>query len=154
MAVVSIANLEKSFGQRILFEGLNFSIERGERVGLIGANGSGKSTLFKTLTGESAPEAGVVAIADGAKLGYLSQDPDFTAGNTVLDQAELAFANLHDLAHRLRELEHDMADHTGEELEKTLARYQTVQHEFDAGGGYVWHHRLEATLLGVGLPRE
>ncbi len=154
MAVVSLNNIEKSFGQRVLFDHLSLAVERGERVGLIGANGSGKSTLFKLIVGQTTAEAGNVAIADGVKLGYLSQDADFTPGNRVMDEAELAFASLHDLAHRLRDVEHAMADHCGEELEKTLEKYQKLQHEFDLAGGYVWHHKLEATLLGVGLGRE
>jgi ATP-binding cassette subfamily F protein 3 len=154
MAIVSLNEIETSFGRRVLFDHLNLALERGERVGLIGANGSGKSTLFKTIVGEIKPEAGVVAIGDSIKLGYLSQDPQFTAGNTVLDEAELAFSSLHDLAHRLRDLEHAMAEQAGDALERTLNRYQTLQHEFDLGGGYVWHHKLEATLLGVGLGRE
>src|SRR5204862_107094 len=58
------------------------------------------------------------------------------------------------LARPLRDLEHAMATQSGDELEKTLNRYQIAQHEFDLAGGYVWHHRLEATLLGVGLERE
>src|SRR5207248_7200333 len=82
------------------------------------------------------------------------QDPTFDPANTVMDEAELAFAELHRLSHRLRELEHDMAGATGDALEKVLRQYQTAQHEFDLAGGYAWRHRLEATLLGVGLPRE
>src|SRR4051812_3880489 len=154
MPVVSLDNIEKTFGRRTLFEGLNLAVERGERVGLIGANGSGKTTLFKLLVGEVTADAGSVSIGDGVKLGYLTQDPKFTPGSTVIDEAELAFAALHDLSHRMRELEHAMAEHTGDDLEKTLKKYETVQHDFDLAGGYVWHHKLEATLLGVGLGRE
>jgi ATP-binding cassette subfamily F protein 3 len=154
MPVVTLANIEKHFGQRVLFEGLNFQIERGERVGLIGDNGAGKTTLFKTITGEVQPDSGIVAIAKSVKLGHLTQDASFDATNTVMDEAELAFAELHALSHRLRDLEHAMAEQTGDELERTLRAYQNLQHEFDLAGGYAWRHRLEATLLGVGLPRE
>jgi ATP-binding cassette subfamily F protein 3 len=154
MALASLEQIEKSFGQRVLLDAVNLLIDRGERVGLIGANGSGKSTLFKLIAGQVEPESGSIAIADGVKLGYLVQDPTFTAGGTVIDEAELAFASLHELAHRVRDLEHAMAHQQGDELDRTLARYQTLQHEFDLAGGYVWHHRLEATLLGVGLGRE
>src|SRR3954470_17983751 len=154
MPVVSLDNIEKTFGRRVLFEGLNLAVERGERVGLIGANGSGKTTLFKLFVGDITPDVGNVSIGDGIKLGYLRQDPVFNSGSTVIDEAELAFAALHDLSHRLRELEHAMAEESGDELQKTLDKYQQVQHDFDLGGGYVWHHKLEATLLGVGLGRE
>src|SRR5437762_11663878 len=88
MPIALLTNIEKTFGRRTLFEGLNFAVERGERVGLIGVNGSGKTTLFKLLAGQTGAESGSVSIADGAKLGYLAQDPTFTVGNTVLDEAE------------------------------------------------------------------
>jgi ATP-binding cassette, subfamily F, member 3 len=152
--IATITNLEKSFGKRVIFEKLEFLIDRGERVGLIGPNGAGKTTLFRILTGEITPEVGTVAIARSIKVGHLSQDPVFDPANTVMDEAELAFARLHELSHRMREIEHEMAHHVDEELEKTLETYQTVQHEFDLAGGYVWQHKLEATLLGVGLQRE
>ncbi len=152
MPIVTLSNLEKSFGDRVIFRGLEFLIDRGERVGLIGDNGTGKTTLFKIITGEVTPEIGVVSIAKTIKLGHLTQDAIFDPGNTVMDEAELAFSTLHDLSHRMRELEHDMAEHTDEQLDKTLETYQNVQHEFDLAGGYAWRHKLEATLLGVGLP--
>ena len=152
MSLASLQNIEKSFGRRVLFDKLNLNVERGERVGFIGANGSGKTTLFKLIVGEMTAEAGVVAVGDGVRVGYLQQDPTFSA-ETVIDEAELAFAEMHELAHRLRELEHQMGETSGDALEKVLKQYETVQHEFDLAGGYVWHHKLEATLLGVGLPR-
>jgi ATP-binding cassette subfamily F protein 3 len=151
MPVVTLDNIEKTFGPRILFEHLGFLIDRGERVGLIGENGSGKTTLFKAITGEVVPDSGTVSIARSIKLGYLQQDATFDAGNTVMDEAELAFAQLHELSHRLRDIEHAMAEQSGEQLEKTLKQYQSVQHEFDLAGGYAWRHKLEATLQGVGL---
>jgi ATP-binding cassette subfamily F protein 3 len=149
--VVTLDNIEKTFGPRVLFEHLSFLIDRGERVGLIGENGSGKTTLFKVITGEVIPDSGTLSIAKSIKLGYLQQDATFDAGNTVMDEAELAFAQLHELSHKLREIEHAMADQSGEQLEKTLNQYQSVQHEFDLAGGYAWRHKLEATLQGVGL---
>ncbi len=154
MPIATLTNIEKHFGQRVLFEGLSFNIDRGERVGLIGDNGSGKTTLFKTIAGQVQPDSGSVAIAKSVKLGYLEQDPSFDPSSTVMDEAELAFADLHRLSHELRDIEHEMATQSGDVLEKTLRQYQSVQHEFDLEGGYAWRHRLEATLHGVGLEQE
>jgi ATP-binding cassette subfamily F protein 3 len=154
MPIVTLSKIEKAFGQREIFRGLDFLIDRGERVGLIGDNGTGKTTLFKIITGEVEPENGTVAIAKTIKLGHLTQDAIFDPANTVMDEAELAFTELHDLSHRMRELEHDMAEHQDADLEKTLEKYQDVQHEFELAGGYAWRHKLEATLLGVGLPEN
>ena len=154
MSLATLSNIEKTFGKRVLFDKLNLNVERGERIGFIGANGAGKTTLFKVLTGEVVPDAGIVAVARGTKVGHLSQDPTFDPANAVIDEAELAFAELHDLAHRMREIEHEMAGLEGEALEKVLNQYQKVQHDFELAGGYAWRHKLEATLLGVGLGRE
>jgi ATP-binding cassette subfamily F protein 3 len=154
MAIASLTNVEKHFGKKVLFEKLDLAIYEGERVGFIGANGAGKSTLFKMLAGETEPDQGTVAVGKAYKVGYLVQNPTFDLENTVIDEAELGFAELHDLAHRMRDLEHKMAEVEGDELEKVLARYQDVQHEFDLAGGYAWQHKMEATLLGVGLERE
>jgi ATP-binding cassette subfamily F protein 3 len=154
MAIASLTNVEKHFGRKVLFENLNLAIYEGERIGFIGANGAGKSTLFKMLTGEEQPDQGTVAVGKNYKIGYLVQNPKFDLENTVMDEAELGFAELHDLAHRMRDLEHKMAETEGDALEKVLERYQDVQHEFDLAGGYAWQHKMEATLLGVGLGRE
>ncbi len=154
MALASLSNIEKTFGDRVIFKDLNLIVDRGERLGLIGDNGAGKSTIFKMLTGQLKPDLGTVVVNKGTKVGHLTQDPVFDQNNTVMDEAELAFAELHRLAHLLRDLEHKMAEVEGDELEKVLEKYQDVQHDFDLAGGYAWTHKLEATLLGVGLGRD
>ncbi len=154
MSIASLTNIEKTFGQRLMFDQLCLNIERGERIGFIGANGSGKTTLFKALIGELIPDSGIVAISKGIKIGHLSQDPSFDVTNTVIDEAELAFGELHALAHKLRDIEHEMGHVQGDALEKALNKYQDVQHDFELAGGYAWRHKLEATLQGVGLLNE
>jgi ATP-binding cassette, subfamily F, member 3 len=154
MSIATLSKIEKTFGKRVLFDQLDLNVEQGERIGFIGSNGAGKTTLFRMLTGEVTPDMGIVAISKGTKVGHLTQDPKFDPANSVMDEAELAYAQLHALAHKLRDLEHEMAEHQGEALDKVLHEYQNVQHEFDLAGGYIWSHKLEATLLGVGLGRE
>ena len=104
MSIVALSNIEKTFGKRVIFDKLNLTIYEGERIGLIGANGAGKTTLFRMMTGEMVPDMGNVAISKGTKVGYLAQDPVFDPTNTVIDEAELGFAKLHELSHRLRDL--------------------------------------------------
>ncbi len=151
--LLTIDNLEKTFGQRTIFDKASLTLYPGERVGLIGANGSGKTTLFRIVTGAIEPDYGTIALAKGTRIGYLVQDPVFNPDNTVLDEAEEAFADLRRLHHEMRALEHKLGDVVGEEQDRVLRRYQAVQHEFELAGGYAFTHRLEATLLGVGLDR-
>ena len=148
--LLGCANLNFAIGQRRLFTELSMQLVRGERVGLVGDNGAGKTTLLRLLERQLEPDSGDVTLARGATLGYLKQDPDFDPASTVLDEAESAFAELHQLDHRLRELEHDMA--TGDP--KVMAEYEKVSHAFEAAGGYAWRHKLEAALQGVGLGPE
>jgi ATP-binding cassette subfamily F protein 3 len=154
MPIATLTNIERTFGQRVLFDKLNLNIYRGERIGLIGDNGAGKTSLFKALLGELALDAGTAAVNKSIKVGHLQQDPVFDPQNTVIDEAELAFGELHALSHRLRDLEHAMAGLEGEALHKVLERYQKSQHEFDLAGGYAWQHKLEGTLQGIGLEKE
>src|SRR5258706_1045666 len=154
MPIATLTNIEKTFGQRVVFDKLNLNIYRGERIGLIGDNGAGKTSLFKALLGELTLDAGTAAVNKSIKVGHLQHDPVFDPENTVIDEAELAFAELHALSHRLRDLEHAMANLAGDELEKVLERYQKSQHEFDLAGGYAWQHKLEGTLQGIGLEKE
>src|SRR5262245_6396424 len=107
MPILTLTNIEKTFGQRVLFEHLNFEIDRGERLGLIGDNGSGKTSLFKLVTGQLAADSGTIAITKSVRFGHLTQDPVFEPENTVMDEAELAFAELHRIAHELRHIEHE-----------------------------------------------
>jgi ATP-binding cassette, subfamily F, member 3 len=154
VALLQLTNIEKILGDRLLFDKLSFNIDKGERVGFIGDNGAGKSTLFKIMTGAMKPDLGDRSLARSATIGLLEQDPTFTPGNTLIDEAELAFAELHGIAHDMRVLEHDMAEHQGEDLDKTLEKYTDLQHRYEDLGGYAWHHKLEATLLGVGFVKE
>jgi ATP-binding cassette subfamily F protein 3 len=153
MPIATLTNLEKTFGQRVLFDKLNLNVYRGERIGLIGDNGAGKTSLFKALLGELTLDAGTAAVNKAIKVGHLRQDPVFDPANTVIDEAELAFAELHDLSHRLRELEHEMAGLEGPALDRVLERYTKVQHDFELAGGYSWRHKLEGTLQGIGLEK-
>src|SRR4051812_42287962 len=136
VSIATLSKIEKTFGRRTIFDQLDFNVEQGERIGFIGANGAGKTTLFKVLTGEIQVDSGIVAISKSIKVGHLSQDPQFDPANTVIDEAELAFAELHTLAHKMRDLEHLMAEHQDETLEKTLEQYQDVLHDFELAGGY------------------
>ncbi len=82
--VIEVSGLSKALGDKLLIEGLDFSLPPGGIVGVIGPNGAGKSTLFKMLTGQLDPDAGVVDYGDTVKLSYVDQSrDDLAAGDTV-----------------------------------------------------------------------
>ena len=81
--MISIENLHKSFGGRVLFDGVSFKINSKERVGLVGRNGHGKSTLFRIIVGEEGYDEGAISMPRGYRIGYVQQHIQFTE-NTVL----------------------------------------------------------------------
>jgi ATPase subunit of ABC transporter with duplicated ATPase domains len=85
--VVEAQNVRKSYGNKILFDDLNFSIPRGGIVGIIGPNGVGKTTLFRMMSGLEKPDAGTFKIGDTVKMAYVDQNRDgLAADKTVFDE--------------------------------------------------------------------
>jgi ATP-binding cassette subfamily F protein uup len=82
----------KSFGSRTLFENISLGISEGERLGLIGPNGSGKSTLLKILSGSLEPDSGTVSLRRNTRVGYVPQESDFPAGQSVAEVIAEAIA--------------------------------------------------------------
>lgn len=85
MSLVTIEHLTKSYTERLLFDDVSFSMDEGEKVGLIGINGTGKSTLLKIVAGLEEPDEGNVICRRNLYIRYLPQIPEFVAGDTVLD---------------------------------------------------------------------
>ena len=85
--VIEAHNISKSFGDKLLFENLSFTLPPGGIVGIIGPNGAGKSTLFKIITGQEQPDSGTIKIGDTVHLGYVDQSrDDLTASNNVWEE--------------------------------------------------------------------
>ena len=82
--VVEVSGLRKTFGDRLLFDGLSFSVPKGSMVGIIGANGMGKSTLFRLITGAEQPDGGSIELGDTVKLAYVDQSRDDLAGEKTV----------------------------------------------------------------------
>ena len=77
MNYLSVENLSKDYGERILFEGLTFGLSRGDKMALIANNGTGKSSLLKIIANEDIPDSGTVTLRAGVKIGNLAQEPSF-----------------------------------------------------------------------------
>ncbi len=86
MNLLSTENLAKSYGERVLFEQVNLTINEGDKIGLIGVNGTGKSTFLRVLTGREPADSGKVTVGSGVRVEYLPQNPEFDDKATVLEQ--------------------------------------------------------------------
>ncbi len=154
MPLLALTNVTYSIGIRRVLDGVTFSVEPGERVGLVGRNGAGKSTLLRLIAGEFAAESGEAIVQRGARVGYLAQDPKFEPGMTVFDIAESAFAELHAAHEQMHELAHRMGETSGDELERIMKRYERLEGEVQRLGGYAVEHRIKETLHGLGFVDE
>lgn len=154
MPLLSATNLKYSIGTRILLDGVSFSIEAGERIGLVGRNGTGKTTLIKILAGRLKPDSGSVSLLKGARMGYLSQDPELDPAKTLREEAASGFAELGRLHAELDQVFHEMAEPANaaaEKLERLMDRQAELQERIEAMGGYATEHRVEEVLHGLGF---
>src|SRR6266700_412881 len=148
-----LSDVHKSYGVQDVLRGTSLQINPGEHVGLVGRNGAGKTTIFRLVTGEEAPDDVEVVRARGLKLGLLTQHVHFEKGSTVHESALAAFGRLQQIEHEMHDLEHRMSD-AGDDLEKVLARYSDLQHEYEREGGFEYSAKAEAILQGLGFDRE
>ncbi len=92
--LLSCEAVSMAYGSRSLFDDLSFGLFEGDQAGLVGPNGSGKSTLLKILAGDTAPDRGSRSLRGGLRVGYVPQDPGFSAGRTVEDVLTAAVARV------------------------------------------------------------
>ncbi|QDU32809.1 putative ABC transporter ATP-binding protein YheS [Poriferisphaera corsica] len=153
MALISVANVELSFGDRVILDGVNLTLDAGEHVGLVGRNGCGKSTLMKLIAGigNLKAEKGQIQVARGASVGYLHQDHNLDGEKTLREEAGEAFAHLDEMHAQLENIAHQMADAEGSQLEKLMKQYERVEHNMHTAGGYTVDHIVDEVLHGLGL---
>ncbi|MCB9544801.1 MAG: ABC-F family ATP-binding cassette domain-containing protein [Myxococcales bacterium] len=151
--MIHLEGIGKQYGPQVLFADLSWNIKRGQRVGLIGPNGAGKTTLMRIITGEMAPDGGVVRVTRGVRLGYLPQEIATLAGRTVRAEASEGLAHVRAVAERMRRVEEALAEHPQDH--DLMEEYGTLQARFDELDGFAAESRVEAVLLGLGFkPHE
>ena len=149
--MLQVRNVTKWFGDLKVLDRISFTLNRGERAGLIGPNGSGKSTLLKIITGELEPDQGSVQVTPaGLRLGYLPQALDFPPDATVGDVLAAAQGERVSAEVRLAVLAERIATASNGELAEALAEYDRALIEFN-GGGSRRQADAAAVMAGLGL---
>ena len=153
MILLSVQDIRKSFGGHEVLKKVSFTLQEGERMGLVGVNGSGKSTLMKIIAGQETADDGQISIQKGLRVGYMAQQGDLSGGETVQEALESVFAPLQAMEAELRELEEEMARSGGdpETLRRLGSRYDTLTRTFERENGYGWRSAVEGVLAGLGL---
>ena len=153
MILLSVQEVRKSFGAHEVLRKVSFSLQDGERMGLVGVNGSGKSTLMKIIAGEETADEGQVNLRKGLRLGYLAQQGDLSGEETVQEALESVFAPLRAMEAEMRSLEEEMAlsGNDSETLRRLGSRYDALTRDFERQNGYGWRSAVEGVLAGLKL---
>ena len=154
--MIQLSSAGKHFGAKTLFEGLNWVVNNGERVGLVGGNGTGKSTLLKVLAGIETLDDGSFFASKGTTTGYLPQDGMSLSGHTVMEECLSVFGHLLEIEKEMETLTHQMAetDPTSDAYHKIIERYHRIETEFQHHDGYALEAQVGEVLGGLGFSRE
>ncbi|NTU82682.1 MAG: ABC-F family ATP-binding cassette domain-containing protein, partial [Chloroflexales bacterium] len=129
--MLQVHGLRKDYGAATVLSSVSFTLSDGEHVGLIGPNGAGKSTLLRIITGREAPDAGAVALAAGASVGYLAQAFDEGLGATVAEAISAALGPYATAEAELARASERLGSATGgEALAAAMARYEAAAAHF------------------------
>ena len=147
MPLISVNKVSKSYHSRLLLDHVSLSIERGDKIALIGNNGTGKSTLFKMIQGKVAPDEGEILHHGTAIAGYLTQNmEELEMGGSLLSNEELQH-----IEDQMREAEYRLANADAAESQSLLRTYEQLTSRFESLGGYDYEPRMKAALAGLGL---
>ena len=135
--MLTISQLTKSFGGRILFEDASLQVNRGDRVGLVGPNGAGKSTLFSLILGDALPDVGKISVEKSAAIGFLPQENAPAGDETVLELACAASPELMKAQRVLKTTPEDSPQH------------HDALHFFDEHGGWQIEPKAKRILAGL-----
>jgi ATP-binding cassette, subfamily F, member 3 len=139
--MLTITDMTKGFGGRVLFDDVSLQVNREDRIGLVGPNGSGKSTLFSLVLGRDTPESGEISLERKASIGHLPQETAPVGKETVLELATGITPEVIELQRRMKAFD---AGHDAESED-----FHTVQSRFEALGGYQLEPRAKTILKGL-----
>lgn len=154
MIILQGNSIDKYYsGDPILLD-VSLQIKALEKVALVGVNGSGKTTLFNILNGTLDYDKGQIILARDTKLGFQKQSQDLNPNNTPIEELTLVFKHLVKMEQEIRRIEKEMADNTGDDLEKLLDKYSQMTLEFEEQGGYRYKSDIIGVLRGLGFTQE
>lgn len=151
--IINFNDAAFSYGDNLIFEGVNFSINEGERVALIGANGEGKTTLIKLMTGVYQPERGSVTVKNGATIGWLEQNGGLESNSTVFKEMMGVFSEELAAVDRLSALSDELSRCAPDSREYGVlsAKLESLQKFVAARDAYNVEVKVRRVLNGMGF---
>jgi ATP-binding cassette subfamily F protein uup len=151
MAVITLSNAQLAFGHVALLDHTEFSIETGERVGLIGRNGTGKSSLLKVIAGQSKLDDGLLVMQQNLRIAYVEQEPLFDPTQNVFDAVATGLGEFPGL---LKEYETISGQFGGDNDDALMERMHDIQLKLDAADAWGLTSKVEATLDRLNLQKD
>jgi ABC transport system ATP-binding/permease protein len=149
LSILSVENLSKSYGEKVLFDNLSFTISEGQRIGIIGINGTGKSTLLKTIAGIEGREGGQVTHANQFRIEYLHQEPTFDESASILDQIFYSDAPMMQVQRQYERALSDLeSDPNNEKKQETLF---ALQQKMDSLNAWEANAAAKSILTRLGI---
>lgn len=155
MIVLSCNNLNKSFGIDTILENISFTVNEGDKVGIIGVNGTGKTTLFKVLSGIYGYDSGDIYLGKGVEIGYLEQNTNFQSEKSIYEEVLEVFSDLMEMENYIRNLEirisEESSNPNSKELDKLMNEYSHKLELFSELNGYGYKSEVKGILKGLGF---
>ena len=151
MIILSANKLTKAYGEEVIFKDVSFSINAGDKVGLIGKNGTGKTTLLNILSGEWDATEGEFFVPQDVKVGYLKQRDNFFKEDTVIEAVDGIYSDLHRIEAEIAKVTEAIDREPTKEL---IARLDSLNLEYESKGGYTYKSEMAGVLQSMGFPKE
>ena len=152
--ILSCQNICKSFGEKVIIDNASFHIEDREKAALIGCNGAGKTTLLRIIMQELPADSGSLVLARDKNIGYLAQYQDIHGHHTIYEELLTTKQHIIDMERRIRNLEQEMNNVTGDDLNRLMDTYTRLTHQFELENGYAYKSELTGVLKGLGFTEE
>lgn len=150
MIYLQLSGITKTYDANHLLKGIDLSVQKGDRIGLVGPNGAGKTTILKIAKGEIPPQSGDISTTKGLKIGYVSQEDEISSEYTLFLAMIESFTELLDIKSEMDKLEPRLAAAN----EEDLTRYGELQLRWEALGGYNLDTDIKSTLIGLGFSED
>lgn len=142
-SLLTVENLSKSYGEKVLFENVSFGINRGQKTAFIAPNGSGKSTLLKIISGEAIPDDGTITLRNDIKVAYLSQNPELDEQQTIMD---VVFSSENKYFKAIREYEQSLLDLKTADTPENQEAFHKASSQMDLLGAWDYENRIKEIL--------
>ncbi len=153
--VLSCQMISKAFGTDEILKKVNFHVNAGDRLAIVGINGSGKTTLLRIIMGELPADEGQVILSKGTSIGYLPQNPNIFGNRSIWEELLSTKEKVISMEQRLLFMEKEMNRCSGQELEGLLEEYHALQEAFQKEDGLTYKSEITGVLRGLGfLPEE